>query len=447
MNEQIDALKAKLAPLDDAWAHFVVSCVAVQCQEKWVALSTLIELRAEDPCLEPFQFNVHGLLVISSCHPAEEFARYLANLSEQRTLVSSTGETVELAIPNPRESSGDLDFCAPNVYRPYYFPASGSTSFSIELRSYPMNSFPVSCEEIENLSSKVRNASHCAGLPQLFSKLGLEPNHLRNTCTSLVVRAAIPILIHQKPSNELEVTLPPRMMARSRVKSFFDGESCESRLGEGSSHATVTIPWPPQVCEGEVHLFFDDYELASSKVKRWSGSNNWRMEVDRYFGAEGPTLDRVLAERKDQNGFETGVARLLSLLGIPAIWYGAKSFGEKPDLAAMVEVQAKWVVVLGECTVQKPSAKFTMLLTRARELRAVLDAQAMVIPAVFTSTEISSADKTQARKDGISLVGREELGTLQAMVARCAPVFEVVNYLEQLRVNLEADFPMGSAAY
>lgn len=141
------------------------------------------------------------------------------------------------------------------------------------------------------------------------------------------------------------------------------------------------------------------------------------------------------------------MARLLSLLGIPAIWYGAKSFGEKPDVAAMVEVQEKWVVVLGECTVQKPSAKFTMLLTRARELGAALDAQVTVIPAVFTSTDISSTDKTQARKDGISLVGREELGTLQAMVASGAPLAEVINYLEQLAVNLDEDFPMGSAAY
>jgi hypothetical protein len=121
-------------------------------------------------------------------------------------------------------------------------------------------------------------------------------------------------------------------------------------------------------------------------------------------------------------------------------------FRNKSDLAAMFESHGKRIVVLGECTVQKPSAKFTVILTRAKHLEAILDRQAIVIPAVFTNAEISSADRTQARQDGISLVGREELNTLQSMIGDCTPAPEVIGYLERLGCSPDED-PMGRGAY
>ena len=115
---------------------------------------------------------------------------------------------------------------------------------------------------------------------------------------------------------------------------------------------------------------------------------------------------------EEQTELELAVTRLLTELQIPATWYGDRQFQDRPDLAACLELKNEWVVLLGECTVQKPSVKFTSLLTRSRELESALQGEVRIIPAVFTSSTLSSADRGQAREDGIALVGADELAVL-----------------------------------
>jgi hypothetical protein len=144
----------------------------------------------------------------------------------------------------------------------------------------------------------------------LFRHLGLETNALTGSDTSIVVRAVIPVEVRQESNNALEVALPSRVMARSRLKGFFDGVACEIALEE-EPLAKKQIPWPDGVDSGMFHLFVDNFELASCEVTRWCGTTNWRAEVDKYFSDDGPTLDQALAARKDSEGFENGIARLL----------------------------------------------------------------------------------------------------------------------------------------
>ena len=434
MNEQIDEFMSRLKPLGNVWTHFVVSCAAVQYKEKWVALSTLIELRAEDSRPEPFVLDgIPGLLVTTSWHEPEAFAEYASDVTGQRTLVVSTGEDIELAVPSPHGTNERISYSGPYICKPD-FRLPGSASFSVELNTCPIGGYVVGLgDQVQDISSAVRSKSKYSGLPQLFKELGLDPGSLTGHCTRLIVRAVIPILISQESDDRLEVAAPPRVMARSRVKIFLAEEVHEIKPdagGEGCLEGTITLNWPQKASAGEVHLFFENYELASTQVKRWSGTSNWRVAVDRYFG-EGPqALDLILAERKVAEWFESGVARLFGLLGIPAVWYGGKNFQDRPDIAATFELRGEWIVVLGECTMHKPTDKFAMLLTRTKQLEAALGRQALVIPVVFTNTEVSSADKNHAQRDGISLVGREELLTLQSMIAKCAPASDVVSYLE-----------------
>ena len=445
MNELTEKFMERIAPLGDIWTHFVVATVAVQCQGKWAALSTLLELGAGDSGRKSFTLRMPRLLATATAHSVETFMEHLTALTERRTLITDDGENIELVIPSPGDPNPSLHFWNPNVRQPD-FPSPRVPVFSVELNAHAMKSHLVGPPEMmQELSSAVRATSGFSSLAHLFRHLGLETNALAGNDTSIVVRAVIPVEVRQESNNALEVALPSRVMERSRLKGFFDGVACEIALEEGLL-AKKQIPWPDGVDSGMFHLFLDNFELASCEVTRWCGTTNWRAEVDKYFSDDGPTLDQALAARKDSEGFENGIARLLGLLGIPVVWYGAKVFRNKSDLAAMFESHGKRIVVLGECTVQKPSAKFTVLLTRAKHLEAVLDGQAIVIPAVFTNAEISSPDRAQAQQDGISLLGRNELGALRSMIGECTPASDVVGYLKRLGCNPVED-PMGRGAY
>ncbi len=145
--------------------------------------------------------------------------------------------------------------------------------------------------------------------------------------------------------------------------------------------------------------------------------------------------------RKEQAEFEFAVVRLLNELRTPTIWYGDRQYQDRPDLAACIELKNEWIVLLGECTVQKPSVKFTPLLTRKRELEKLLQGDVRVLAAVFTSSTLSSADKEQARQDGIALVGAEELAALlQGVVQEWGPD-EVIAYLNGLLTE-PLEFPI-----
>ena len=88
--------------------------------------------------------------------------------------------------------------------------------------------------------------------------------------------------------------------------------------------------------------------------------------------------------------------------------------------------------MLGECTVQKPSDKFTLLLTRKKELEKLLQEEVQILPAVFTSSVLSTADKEQARQDGIALVGADELTTMLQGVGQDWNAEQLLWYLSGL---------------
>jgi hypothetical protein len=92
---------------------------------------------------------------------------------------------------------------------------------------------------------------------------------------------------------------------------------------------------------------------------------------------------RGLEGRKEQTDFELAVVRLLNELRIPTVWYGEKLYKDRPDLAACIELKNQWIVILGECTVQEPSVKFTPLLTRKKELEKLIQGEVQVKPVVF----------------------------------------------------------------
>lgn len=101
-------------------------------------------------------------------------------------------------------------------------------------------------------------------------------------------------------------------------------------------------------------------------------------------------------------------------------------------MSGWLRVGTDWVAILGECTVRKPSDKFTTLMARRKELLEKLQGQAVVIPVVFTSMEVSAADKAQAARDGLALAGAVELSHLYECAKQDSSPRETVQYLREL---------------
>jgi hypothetical protein len=240
--------------------------------------------------------------------------------------------------------------------------------------------------------------------------------------------------------SSVTVSGPSTAMPQLRVIGFFDKGRATTQLKETGIPSdnsrlrllTGTIPWPEKSRSGKLFLYFQNHEVGSVSVRRWIGTTNWRIQVQEFFDESRTLLKRGLEGRKEPMEFELAVVRLLNELRTPTIWYGDRQYQDRPDLAACIELKNEWIVLLGECTVQKPSVKFTPLLTRKRELDKSLHGDVRVMATVFTSSTLSSADKEQARQDGIALVGADELAMMLQGVEQGWGPDQMIAYLNGL---------------
>lgn len=204
---------------------------------------------------------------------------------------------------------------------------------------------------------------------------------------------------------------------------------------------TLDIPWAEGSSTAKACLFFVDHEIDSLEVSRWAAGASLRAELDDYFDPERRKLREGLglelrrgAPKLQARQFEAAVARLMSLLGIPLIWYGDwLAEEERSDLGGVSEAIGKKVAILGECTLSKPEAKFSELHKRTDELAAKLGTEAEVIAAVFTSAPTTQSDTQHAAEHQIALVGREVLGQLFTLLQSPDDPNKVLDLLRQLR--------------
>jgi hypothetical protein len=104
---------------------------------------------------------------------------------------------------------------------------------------------------------------------------------------------------------------------------------------------------------------------------------------DEYFDSEHTRLRGALvySSRKSSEPFELAVVRLLNILGIPSIWM-EKPLTTRADAVGIVQSDKSSVLLLIECTREKPAEKFSTLAERANELRRSLQIKAEVLPIV-----------------------------------------------------------------
>jgi hypothetical protein len=213
--------------------------------------------------------------------------------------------------------------------------------------------------------------------------------------------------------------------------------SAES-IEPGRLQWTILPDWPDKAANARIVLFFEDHEVQTLQLDRWPSVGNLRQLVDDYFDLSQERLRKALLDRSSTKAreFELAVACLLTLVGLPVIWYGEGATEARPDMCGYVE---NGPVLLVECTLEKPFVKFSGLAERAKELQEKIGTEADIFPAVFTRAETVDSEREQALEYGVTLIGRHEVKELLKMLNDGAGTLNSLNYLVKLRSELRIE--------
>ncbi len=305
-----------------------------------------------------------------------------------------------------------------------------------------------------DVSSKLRlHPPHLDGIEELYGKLLPGLRHGSSDPKVVQVVFPLPLDMQQTEDGRLALRTPKAAVeGQMRIVINFKPTRPASTIRVGHDGAEPTadggatewrweIPWPQGAESGKASLFYAEEEVSSIDLRRWPGAGTLRAAVDCYFDPGHKLLQKALSgqsekksnDEKVQRAFETGVVRLMNLLGIPLVWYGQGPLQRRSDAAGLVHEEENRVVVLAECTLEKPEAKFSALKERAHELARSLAGEAEVLPVVFTATEPPEATFDTATDHRIALVGRTELNSLLDMVFATRRHEHPLAFLNRLR--------------
>ncbi len=196
------------------------------------------------------------------------------------------------------------------------------------------------------------------------------------------------------------------------------------------------IPWPAAASKADAHIRFKGAEVERISIRHWATGANWRLTVDSHFDPGSRLLKRALRDNSDLKGekrseaFEQAIVRLLNLGNIPAIWHGALRQSGKPDLAAFCEIPGRRIALIGECTLEKPSAKLSTLRTRIIKFREQISDSTEIIPVVFTACEPIELDYSEASKAGVALIGAKEIARIESLIESNRGAAEIIKLIE-----------------
>jgi len=225
----------------------------------------------------------------------------------------------------------------------------------------------------------------------------------------------------------------------TRIQVIHDG--AQPTGGGQTAEWQWQIAWPQGAESGKASLFYVGEQVSSIDLRRWPRAGTLRAAVDCHFDPDHKLLqEALLGQNKEkskdgtaQRAFEMAVVRLMNLLGIPLVWYGQGASPRRSDAAGLVDKEEKRVVVLAECTLEKPEAKFSALKERTQELAESLAGEAEVLPVVFTQVDPPESVFETATDHGIALVGRNELNSLFEMLSATTRKGDALCLLNSMR--------------
>jgi len=298
---------------------------------------------------------------------------------------------------------------------------------------------------LKRTSELLRLKSNVDGVEALAKKHtpGMPLDHFR--CPQLQIVAPLPFTLRYTHGEGVFLGIPETVdPLRLRLKAFF-GPSAPALdhlvgqdaypLADGTSTFTWDFEWPQNARYADIRLFCGDREIDNVTINRWASSATVRGAVDEYFDVQHTQLQKALTwqDRSKSDVFELAVVRLMNLLGIPAIWYGKSADPDRPDAAALTAAEnSRSLVLLIECTREKPSEKFGALAERTRQLSLSIRDEAVVSGVVFTPARVTGTDLAAASEYGIWLVGADELTHLLGLLTtREATAHSVFQYFAQ----------------
>jgi hypothetical protein len=461
MNEEhVEKFLSQLSPFEGLWQSFRVFSIAVRKEGFWISLGTRLVLREEALPVNRTS-NIVEYREVTPRFLAAVFDFSITRLSQSLQQILHHGRVIL-----ETESSFEEVFLS-RAYAGLMKDAVPRLSWSGAItspRSIARQHFGINrtCIFMSGQEEKINDLADAQLLGDADAKLRmLEPpvDGVEALTYSLLpglklglwdaavvaVIAPLPFDLEYIHGKGLALKATDRALNGDlRITAFFRPQGgsqsralTPSDLKRNAPSDAVVLPieWPKGAEWAKLVLLYNQKEIDTLEVCRWPAAATLRVAVDSYFDPDHQRLRGFVLGRESKEGrnFELGVVRLMNLLGVPFVWYGKGSTQGRPDVAAaLVETDDLRVVLLGECTREKPESKFSPLADRAREIREFLGGDNEILGVVFTPITPVPSVVGQATEHGIALVGRGELESLLKLLNGHTATGEVVRFLREL---------------
>jgi hypothetical protein len=465
-NDKFDKFAAEIKPFMALWKSVRVNVLAARFQQKWITLATHLQTSELQPdrnwtLLEP----TSDILFFSGLLPIQELGQLVFSLiNDGRLQLRAQGISECLYLSSTYAG----------VSRPQEAHVTWSDPWLQENTAQNHGNFglrrPIIHMQGNNANERFVDFVDETLRKRFESELRLsEPafdglKDLRNACfrgleletyssCNVLILCQIPLELQYGDAGP-EVIMPLHATTESvQVRGFFApvGGSCFFDLQELQPIApdmktlSAKAPWPDHADRVNVVLLYDRQHITQLEVGRWLNAGSIRIATDTFFDSEHKVLKTALfiLSSKGNQEFERAVARLLTLLGFPAVVYSSAD-DRRPDVAATLERKDKNpLILLGECTRERPTSKFSPLRERTRELAAMLQEQAEIIPLVFAQCDPVPSDYDSAAEHGIGLLGRPQLERLFRWLDSPVETEEIIEFLKSLLQSSDMPWVIG----
>ncbi len=468
MESYFDKFVKLIGPFQRLWNSARVTCIAVGAPAGRRGVATRIVLREEEmPKGQPFGEVMWleptpQVLIAVVDFPKSTASQILFRAIEKYEVNLETGSRLDCVLfrwPLPGTQPQRLaDFSWFEPFRheaPYTRNQFGENRTCLALSGTGGYTRDIMSADLRReVSSKLRlHPPHFDGIEALYEKLlpGLSPA-FDSALTVIQVVFPLPLDIEQTEAGRLALRAPKSAL-EEKMQIIVNFRPPRPAIGIQVTHQGAEpirdgqaaawgweIPWPKGAESGKASLFYAEEEITSIDLRRWPGAGTLRASIDCYFDPDRKHLQEALfgQKKKGKNAgeasraFEMAVVRLMNLLGIPLVSYSKGASPRRSDAAGLVDQKEKRVVVLAECTLEKPEAKFSALNDRAHDLAQLVGGEAKLLPVVFTQVDPPKSVFETATDHGVALVGRTELSSLFEMLPATTRE-DVLDFLNRLR--------------
>ena len=475
METSFNKFVALIKPFQTLWKSARVTCLGVGAPLERRSVATRVLLRQEElPKGQPFRQMMWStptpeFLIAVLDFPKDTAVRVLASAINMYYVDLETGSTVDRVLlqwPLPQDLA---DVAREERLSTFSWQDPFQCDKSLAINQFGEDSTclvltgtggyirdVMSDQLCRAVSSSLRRERpHFDGIEELYERL--LPGVRHGISDLRVVQIVFPLPLDMEQTEDGRLGLrAPKLAAEGQMRIVVNFKpvgrataievahhGAETTVGEEATERRWQIPWPQGAESAKASLFYAREEVSSIDLRRWASARGLRAAVDCYFDPDHKLLQGALfgeGEKEGKHGtaqrtFEIAVVRLMSLLGIPLVWYGQGASPRRSDAAGLVDKKERRVVVLAECTLEKPEAKFSALKERGQRLGEWLAGEAEVLPVVFTQANPPEAVFEAACDHGVALVGQSQLNSLFHMLSGTASE-DVLDFLNRLRSHI-----------